>query len=73
MKRLTMPLPKALLTGAAFLALILAAGSAWAGAPLRAPNPPPAGTIFAFSDVCNFPVQIEILVNQEYTLTFPLY
>jgi hypothetical protein len=58
---------------AAFVAIASAAllvPAALADPPTREPTPPPVGTSFAVSGSCSFDVQIDVLVNKEFTATF---
>jgi hypothetical protein len=58
---------------AAFVAIASAAllvPAALADPPTREPTPPPVGTSFAVSGSCSFDVQIDVLVNKEFTTTF---
>lgn len=51
--------------------ILLAAHCASAAGPARDPSTAPPGLVIDPGAVCDFPVQLEILVNKEYTLTFP--
>jgi hypothetical protein len=49
----------------------LVAQTALAGRPAREPVPPPAGTVIPLtSGECPFPVELLVLTNNEYSLTF---
>jgi len=51
--------------------ICLLAPTTLAGGPSRDPTPPPPGTVISLTNgECSFPVDLLLLTNKEYTLTF---